>query len=242
MHARSALAARLPMLLLIPALAALLGGCETLKGILPAEQPRAPDQRALLIGPLWVADQMAGQPVAAEPRLTLAVYGDGRVVGKGGCNTYTGRHKLDGAALQISALKAGQTACAAEIAAQEQSFLAALGAATRYEVRPDPLQPGGALFLTTADGRELRFHRDTAETVQLLDYSCDDGSTLRVLFDWSGGTASLAANGGNPVRLDKAAAAAGFRFEGPDQSFAGQGGEAQWSSAGAAPVACKVAS
>lgn len=239
MHARSALAARL---LLIPVLAALLAGCETLKGILPAERAQAPDQRALLIGPLWVADQMAGQPVAAEPRVTLAVYGDGRVVGKGGCNTYTGRHKLDGAGLQISALKAGQTACAAEIATQEQSFLAALGATARYEVRPDPLQPGGALILTTADGRELRFHRDTTETVQLLDYSCDDGATLRVLFDWSGGTASLAANGASPVRLDKAAAAAGFRFEGAGQSFAGQGNAAQWSNAGAAPVTCKVAS
>lgn len=239
MLSRSALATRL---FLVPALVALLAGCETMQRILPAEREQAPDQSALLIGPLWVADQIAGRPVAAEPRVTLAFYADGRIVGKGGCNTYFGRYRLDGGALQVSALKAGATSCAAEIAAQEQAYLTALGSAARYEVRPDPAQPGGSLFVTGADGSALRFQRDTTATVQLLNYSCDDGAALRVIFDWAGGTASLAANGAPAVKLTKAAAATGFRFEGSGQNLAGQGSDAQWSNAaGAAPVACRVA-
>ncbi len=239
MLSRSVLATRL---LLIPALVVLLAGCETMQRILPAERQQAPDQSALLVGPLWVADQIAGRPVAAEPRVTLAFYADGRIVGKGGCNTYFGRDRLDGSALQVSALKAGATSsCAAEIAAQEQAYLAALGSAARYEVRPDPAQPGGSLFVIAADESALRFQRDTTATVQLLNYSCDDGAALRVIFDWAGGTASLAANGAPAVKLTKAAAATGFRFEGSGQSLAGQGSDAQWSNAaGAAPVACRV--
>lgn len=233
------LAARL---LAIAALGASLGGCETLQQILPEQQQAAPDQSALLIGQLWIADRMGGQPVGAEPRVTLAFYADGRLVGKGGCNTYFGRYRLDGSALQISALKAGSAACDAAVTAQEQAYLAELGSAARYEIQPDPLQPGGSLLLIAADGSDIHFQRDTAQSVQLLDYACDGGAALRVIFDWAGGTASLTPEGGGAARLNKVPVATGFRFENGEQSFAGQGSDAQWSNGGAVPVACRVAS
>lgn len=228
-------------LLLVPALLVLLAGCETLQGILPAEQDQAPDQRALLVGSLWVAHEIAGQPVAAEPRVTLALYPDRRLVGKAGCNTYTGRYTLDGSALRIAALDVGANSCAAEIAAQEQSFLGALGAAASYEVQADNQQPGGLLVLTTADARTLIFQRDPNATVQRLDYDCEDGTALAVIFNWAAGSASVSENGELAIALAKTPAASGFRFEAAPKSLAGEGTQAQWSTAGATPVACQVA-
>ena len=238
MPSRSVLAARL---FLVPAFVALLAGCQSLKQMLPEEQEQAPDQRALLIGSLWIASQIGGREATEEPRVTIAFYGDGRMVGKGGCNTYTGRYALDGMALQVSALKAGKSACDAPIVEQEQAFLAALAAASRYEIQPEPLQPNGVLVLTDAAGQELRFHRDTTETVQVLDYTCEGGAALHVIFDWPHGVASISENGGVTTTLSKVPAATGFRFEAAPQSFVGQGSDAQWSAAGGAPVACKVA-
>ncbi len=238
MSSRPPLAARL---LLVPAIVALLAGCQSLKQMLPAEQAQAPDQSALLVGSLWIASQIGDRVATEDPRVTVAFYGDGRMVGKGGCNTYTGRYVLDGMAMQVSALKAGKSACDAPIVDQEQAFLAALAAASHYEIKPEALQPNGVLVLTDAAGQELRFHRDTTETVQVLDYTCEGGAALHVIFDWPHGVASISENGGVTTTLSKVPTATGFRFEAAPQSFVGQGSDAQWSAAGDAPVACKVA-
>ena len=235
MLSRSVPAARL---FLVPAFVALLAGCQVLK---PAEQEQAPDQRALLIGSLWIASQIGSREATQEPRVTVAFYGDGRMVGKGGCNTYTGRYALDGMAMQVSALKAGKSACDAPIIDQEQAFLAALASVSRYEIQPEPLQPNGVLVLTDAAGQELRFHRDTTETVQVLDYACEGGAALHVIFDWPHGVASISENGGVTTTLSKIPTTTGFRFEAAPQSFAGQGSDAQWSAAGGEPITCKVA-
>lgn len=233
---RPALGARL---LLIPALLILLAGCTTLQSVTGSK----PDQRGLLLGQLWIADQIAGQPLVAGTRVTLSMYGDGRMVGRTGCNTYTGRFKLEGSALQVSALDVGHVGCAAEIAGQEQNFVGALGAAVGYDVQADSTQPGGTLVLTTADGRTLTFHRDPNATVQRLDYDCEDGTALAVIFDWNGGSASVSENGALAATLAKVPADSGFRFEKAPKTLAGEGTQAQWSNgaaAGAAPVACEV--
>lgn len=235
---RFALAARA---LLVPAFLALLTGCQTIKDILPAAEPQAPDQSALLVGGLWQLDSIGGAPADAAPAGTIAFYSDGRLVGKGGCNTFTGRYRSAGVTLQVTDLKVGGTECESAFLAQEQAYLALLKSVARYEVRPEPLQPSGVLALADAAGQELLFHRSANASVQLLDYSCADGTALRVLFDWSRGTASLAANGGASARLDKVSVASGFRFEGAGQSLSGHDREAQWARDGAAPVACSVA-
>jgi len=223
-------------LLLVPAFLFLLAGCQSFSSLKPGE----PDQRALLLGQLWIADQIAGQPLVGETRVTLSLYGDRRLVGRAGCNTYTGRFALDGSVLQVSALDVGANSCAADVAAQEQSYLSALGAAASYEVRADGQQPGGMLVVTTSDARTLVFHRDTNSTVQRLDYDCDDGTALAVIFDWAGGSASVSENGALAATLAKAPAPSGFRFEAAPKSLSGEGSQAQWSNAGGAPVACQV--
>lgn len=233
---RPALGARL---FLIPAFLFMLAGCSTLQSVTGG----TPDQRGLLLGQLWIADQIAGQPVVADSRVTLSMYGDGRLVGRAGCNTYTGRFKLDGSALQVSALDVGQVACAADIAAQEQNFLGALAAAASYEVQADSTQPGGTLVVTTADARTLTFHRDPNAAVQRLDYDCEDGTALAVIFDWNGGSATVSENGALAATLAKAPAETGFRFEKAPKTLIGAGTQAQWSNgatADAAPVACQV--
>ena len=231
---RPALGARL---FLIPAFLFLLAGCSALSG------GGTPDQRGLLLGQLWIADQIAGQPVIAETRVTLSMYGDGRMVGRTGCNTYTGRFKLDGKALQVSALDVGHISCAVDIAAQEQNFLGALGAAASYDVQADGTQPGGTLVVTTADARPLTFHRDPNAAVQRLDYDCEDGTALAVIFDWNGGSATVSENGALAATLAKAPADTGFRFEKASKALVGEGTQAQWSNGAtvdAPPVACQV--
>ena len=185
-------------LLLVPAFLMLVAGCSTLQSM-----TGKPDQRGLLLGQLWIADQVAGQPLLPETRVTLSLYGDGRLVGRAGCNTYTGRFKLDGSALQVTSLDVGHVSCAADVAAQEQNFIGALGAATTYEVQADATQPGGALVLTTGDARTLVFHRDPNATVQRLDYDCEDGTALAVIFDWNGGSATVSENGAIAATLAK---------------------------------------
>ena len=226
-------------LLLVPALLMLIAGCSTLQSMTGGK----PDQRGLLLGQLWIADQIAGQPLLPETRVTLSLYGDGRLVGRAGCNTYTGRFKLDGSALQVTSLDVGHVSCAADVAAQEQNFIGALGTATAYEVQADATQPGGALVLTTGDARTLVFHRDPNATVQRLDYDCENGTALAVIFDWNGGSATVSENGAIAATLAKAPANTGFRFEKAPKALSGEGTQVQWSNGAtvdATPVACEV--
>lgn len=225
-------------LLLVPAFLALLAGCSTL-----SMTGGEPNQRGLLLGQLWIADQIAGQPLVPESRVTLSLYGDGRMVGRTGCNTYTGRFKLDGGAMQVSSLDVGHNSCAADLAAQEQNFLGTLGGTANYAVQADATQPGGVLVLTTGDARTLVFHRDPNAAVQRLDYDCEDGTALAVIFDWNGGSASVSENGALAATLAKAPAETGFRFEKAPKMLIGEGTQVQWSNgatAGAEPVACEV--
>lgn len=225
---------------LVPGLLLLLTACSTLQGL--TGQTKA-DQRGLLLGQLWIADQIAGQPLVPETRVTLSMYGDGRLVGRTGCNTYTGRFKTEDGTLQVTSLDVGHETCAPDVAAQEQAFLGALGAAASYEVQADNIQPGGVLLVTAADGRALRFHRDANAAVQRLDYECENGTKLAVIFDWNGGSATVSENGAIAATLARTPVPTGFRFEKAPKALTGEGTQAQWSNgvdAAAAPVACQV--
>lgn len=226
-------------LLLVPAFLAFLAGCSTLENL----TRETPDQRGLLLGQLWIADQIAGQPLVPESRVTLSLYGVGRLVGRAGCNTYTGRFTTDGDAMQVTALDVGSATCAADLTAQEQTFLGALGAVATYAVQADATQPGGVLVLTTADARTLTFYRDPNAAVQRLDYTCEDGTALAVIFNWNGGSATVSENGALAATLARVQTPSGFRFEKAPKVLTGEGTQAQWSNgvtAGAAPVACQV--
>lgn len=89
---------------------------------------------------------LAGTSITAE----LA---GGKLSGQAGCNSYFGSYTASGASITISALGSTKMACSAEIMAQEQSFLAALAAATGYSIAGDQLtltHPAGQLVFTAA--------------------------------------------------------------------------------------------
>jgi heat shock protein HslJ len=65
---------------------------------------------------------------------------DGIVSGSTGCNTYRGLYTVAGVAIAFGSLLSTRRPCPSDAAtAQEQAFLAALGASTRYELRGDRL-------------------------------------------------------------------------------------------------------
>jgi heat shock protein HslJ len=120
----------------------------------------APPPQPSIIG-LWNAQEVAGAPVPADARVTLSLYGDGRAVGRAGCNNYTTSYKRAGAGISFSPVISTRMACAPELMALEQSYLETLQAATRAERRPD-----GMLALTTDNAAQILFRREEAASLQ----------------------------------------------------------------------------
>lgn len=110
---------------------------------------------------LWLAQDIAGAPVTGDKQVTLSLYGDGRAVGRAGCNNYTGNYKRAGTAITFGPMTSTKMACAPEIMTQEQTYLTTLAAATRAERRPD-----GMLVLTTDSAAQILFRRQEAANLQ----------------------------------------------------------------------------
>ncbi len=78
--------------------------------------------------------------VLSETQLDATFGENGIVSGTTGCNTYRGLYTVAGPTIALGPLISSHQACPSEAAAvQEQAFLAALGASTRYELRDDRL-------------------------------------------------------------------------------------------------------
>lgn len=120
----------------------------------PAAAPGAP--AASIVG-LWIADEIAANPVPADARVTLSLYANGKVVGRAGCNTYFGKYRRDGEAIAFTSTIATQMACAPDVMKREQLYFQTLAAVTRHQRPAD-----GSLVLTTDAGATLRFRRDEA--------------------------------------------------------------------------------
>lgn len=119
-----------------------------------AGPPERPGPAADIVGPVWVAEDIAGAGVIDNARVTLRLGADGHAGGRGGCNSYGGSYALDGATLRLGPVAATKMACAEALMNQEQRYFEALAAVERFAVTGD-----GALLLTTPDGREIRFRR-----------------------------------------------------------------------------------
>lgn len=133
------------------ALVLVLAGC--------AGKPSAPPEPSI-VG-LWQAQQIAGTAVPADARITLSLYGDGRAVGRAGCNNYTTKYQRTGGTISFAPAISTKMACAPEFMALEQSYLDTLMAATRVERRPD-----GTLALTADNGAQLLLRRQEAAGLQ----------------------------------------------------------------------------
>lgn len=110
---------------------------------------------------LWQAQEIAGAAVPADVRITLSMYGDGRAVGRAGCNNYTTKYQRTGATISFGPAISTRMACAPELMTLEQSYLDTLTAATRVERRPD-----GTLVLTADNAAQLLFRRQEAASLQ----------------------------------------------------------------------------
>jgi heat shock protein HslJ len=99
-----------------------------------------PDQ---LIGPTWRLTTISGQPVLSGTTVTATFSSEQRVAGSAGCNSYFGRAQAETGTVAIGPLGSTIMACSPDVVmTQEYSYLRALEAATRVEVRGDELRLG----------------------------------------------------------------------------------------------------
>jgi len=131
---------------LAAALALLLVGCTA---------ERAGPPPASIVGPVWVAQEIAGTPVSGEAPITLQLGADGRASGRGGCNGYGGPYTLAGDAITFGPLAATKMACAPAVMDQEQRYFDMLAQVKEYAVADD-----GALLLETKEGKQIRLKRE----------------------------------------------------------------------------------
>jgi putative lipoprotein len=97
----------------------------------------------------WIAEEIAGAPVAAGVTSSLTLAADGKAHGTGGCNNFTGGWKRDGAALALGPMGATMMACPAPASDQEAAFFHALDATRGFRIED------GRLVLLDAGGAPL---------------------------------------------------------------------------------------
>jgi heat shock protein HslJ len=110
---------------------------------------------------LWVAQEVAGAPVPSDANVTLAIYDDGRAVGRAGCNNYSSKFTRSGDSIAFGPTISTKMACTPELMDLEQSYLSTLDATTRVERLPD-----GALVLSTDDAKQILLRRQESSSLQ----------------------------------------------------------------------------
>jgi len=100
----------------------------------------------LLTGALWHVEDIAGESVAGNRRVTLNLSAEGRLWGKGPCNRYTASYRL-GEGLSVGPVASTKMACPPALMEGEENFFRMLGAVHRFDIAPD-----GSLILITPAG------------------------------------------------------------------------------------------
>lgn len=100
----------------------------------PAASSPASASRAISIpGTEWVLADLNGTPPLPKVQASLSFDEAGHVSGNGSCNRFTGSTSISGDTLKIGPLASTRMACLNDnVGAQEDKYLKALGAATRY--------------------------------------------------------------------------------------------------------------
>lgn len=120
--------------------------------------PERAGPAAGIVGPVWVAEEIAGAVASGEAPITLQLGADGNASGRGGCNDYGGPYTLAGDALGFGPLAATKMACAPALMDQEQRYSDTLAQVARYAVADDR----ALLLMMTGQGKWIRFRRDRA--------------------------------------------------------------------------------
>jgi heat shock protein HslJ len=108
-----------------------------------------------LTGTSWRLEDLAGRGAVQRVEATLEFTEPGFASGDGSCNRFRGPVTISGETIRFGALMSTKRACVDEAAnAQETEYLAALGAAERWQIRD------GLLYIHAAGRPEpLRFSR-----------------------------------------------------------------------------------
>jgi len=108
-----------------------------------------------LTGTSWRLEDLAGRGAVQRVEATLEFTEPGFASGDGSCNRFRGPVTISGETIRFGALMSTKRACVDEAAnAQETEYLAALGAAERWEIRD------ASLYIHAAGRPEpLRFSR-----------------------------------------------------------------------------------
>jgi heat shock protein HslJ len=116
--------------------------CSSSNG-LPADPTPDRTPAAVLQGPTWRLTTLRGQPVLEGTTVTAVFSSQGSVGGAAGCNSYSGTSQADAGSLKIGSLVSTTMACESDaVMQQEERYLAALPAATHYEVDGTQLRLG----------------------------------------------------------------------------------------------------
>lgn len=105
-----------------------------------------------LPGSAWEVTSFAGQTPLADHPITFEFDTEGNIAGDASCNRFGGTCAIEGNTIKVGPLRSTRRACEPEIMAQEQKFLALLGAAATW------VMDGEELVLTALDG-EIRARR-----------------------------------------------------------------------------------
>lgn len=125
----------------------------------PEQVPAAPDDAELvsmLAGRVWVAERIHGRPVVDMSHTSMVFTTDGRVSGRGGCNSYTGSYSLDNGVISFPPMAATMRMCAPALEDQETRFFRSLSEPQAVSFQ------NGLLYLTPSGGEPSVF----AEHVQ----------------------------------------------------------------------------
>lgn len=104
-----------------------------------------------LFGVTWLAEYIEGRGVIDYAQSTFAIAKDGKVSGRGGCNTYFADAKVDGGSIKLGAVGSTFMACPPALMDQEDRFFAALGKTAGFRLD----EATGKLFLTDAGGADV---------------------------------------------------------------------------------------
>lgn len=108
----------------------LCASCNNPKANPPATSAPA---KISLPGTSWVLTDLAGTPALPGGKATLTFPEAGRVAGNGSCNRFTGSVTINNDSLKMGPLASTRMACIDNnVSKQEDTYLKALGAATRY--------------------------------------------------------------------------------------------------------------
>lgn len=109
----------------------------------------------LLAGGTWVVEDINGQGVVDDSRLTLVFdTAESHVSGQSGCNTYGAPYTIGGEGIRFGPVVSTEMACAEALMTQESAFGAVLANVSLFAINES-----GALVLSGATGEQITARR-----------------------------------------------------------------------------------